>query len=627
MRQLALCLLPTLLLACGAAPESTEEPDRNPDAIIEQASTLFGMHDAPIGRPELAGVKDLMPNGGWLVNAVYSTDLDWLAGTAAAASQARQSGFTPVIRIDYARPDGSVFANGSPTNGATIPPEGDVGWCLARAPNGPSRSGGTHLACYLAAIDDLVSAASGVHTWIIGNEMNMSLEAKGFPGGKIPVSTYANVFRAARARIRQHAGHQQDAVFVGGLAPGAVGNGVYTSGRDYATSLFYALSPNDVDGIALHAYGGWPTPCDNGGVAALSAFENGTGGGLGYRTAAQWLDALGYSQKALLITEFSVHTHVTHGPPNPACGNIKDGYLYDRAATAQFIRDAYSSIRAWNWGPSNHAILGAAWFTWNDPASFAEESLKNIADEIAKSGLATPASDNPFAAMKSMASTHDYPGGDPNHFGECARSDGGTARTFKEVPYSLKGQLRAYWESTGGLPIFGFPIEDARCQADADSGRVLWMQYTQRARLEYHAELAGTNYEISLGLLGRPLASKSGVNPDDWKTKSAPHGSDCQWIGVNGSSSTGHYVCGAVYDYWKSHGVQDPSLDAVHRSIKLLGYPVSEEVSFKGRDGKTYTVQWFERARLERHPEQGGMILGGLLGCETVGDFKKPGCQ
>ncbi|MFT3767978.1 MAG: hypothetical protein QM820_21210 [Minicystis sp.] len=466
-----------------------------------------------------------------------------------------------------------------------------------------------------------------MHTWIIGNEMNMSAEAKAFPGGKIPANVYADVFRAARARIRKRPGHEQDAVFVGAAAPGAAGGPAYASGRDYYASLLYALSPNDVDGLALHAYGGWPKPCDNGGKTALSAFENGMNGGLGYRSAAQWIDALGYSQKALLITEFSAHTHVTHGPPNPACGNIKDGYLYDRADTAQFIRDAYASIRSWNWGPTNHDILGAVWFTWDDPWSFAEESLKHVADEIQKSGLGNSASDNPFAAFKSLAATNDYPAGDPNHFGECARSDGGVVKTFSEVPYTLKGGLRSYWESTGGLPVFGFPIEDARCQVDADSGRVLWMQYTQRARFEHHPELAGTPYEISLGLLGRPLAAKNGVNPDAWQNKNAPHGSDCQWIGVNGSPSTGHYVCGAIRDYWTSNGVKDPSLDAVSRSIKLLGYPVSDEVAFTGRDGKSYTVQWFERARLERHPEKGGIILGGLLGCETVGDFTKPGCQ
>ena len=37
-------------------------------------------------------------------------------------------------------------------------------------------------------------------------------------------------------------------------------------------------------------------------------------------------------------------------------------------------------------------------------------------------------------------------------------------------------------------------------QAD-DHGRVLFSQYTQRARLEYHPELSGTSFEVSFGLL------------------------------------------------------------------------------------------------------------------------------
>ena len=75
----------------------------------------------------------------------------------------------------------------------------------------------------LAFLDDLVGATPDVHTWIVGNEMNMSLEALGFPGGRIDPSHYANVFRAARARIRSKPGHGDDAVFVGAVAPGCSG--------------------------------------------------------------------------------------------------------------------------------------------------------------------------------------------------------------------------------------------------------------------------------------------------------------------------------------------------------------------------------------------------------------------
>ena len=161
--------------------------------------------------------------------------------------------------------------------------------------------------------------------------------------------------------------------------------------------------------------------------------------------------------------------------------------------------------------------------------------------------------------------------------------------------------------------MFGYPIQDAACRAD-DHGRVLFSQYTQRARLEYHPELAGTSYEISYGLLGRPVAAQNGVNPDAWSNSNAPHGGDCQFIGAN--SSTGHYVCGKLLQHWKSHGVSDPGLDAYNRSLRLWGLPISEPVQYKGR-----TVQWFERARLEIHDENAPPydVLGGLLGCEASG--------
>jgi hypothetical protein len=56
---------------------------------------------------------------------------------------------------------------------------------------------------------------------------------------------------------------------------------------------------------------------------------------------------------------------------------------------------------------------------------------------------------------------------------------------------------------------------------------------------------------------------------------------------------TGKTVCGTFLIYWQQHG-----------GLAQQGYPVSGEFSEKSdTDGKTYTVQYFERAVFERHPE------------------------
>jgi hypothetical protein len=57
--------------------------------------------------------------------------------------------------------------------------------------------------------------------------------------------------------------------------------------------------------------------------------------------------------------------------------------------------------------------------------------------------------------------------------------------------------------------------------------------------------------------------------------------------------ATGYAVCGAFLDYWKVHG-----------GLAQQGYPISGEFTEQSDlDGKPYTVQYFERAVFEYHPE------------------------
>jgi hypothetical protein len=56
---------------------------------------------------------------------------------------------------------------------------------------------------------------------------------------------------------------------------------------------------------------------------------------------------------------------------------------------------------------------------------------------------------------------------------------------------------------------------------------------------------------------------------------------------------TGYTVGGLFLDYWESHG-----------GLAQQGYPISAEMSeVSDLDGKAYTVQYFERAVFEHHPE------------------------
>jgi hypothetical protein len=73
---------------------------------------------------------------------------------------------------------------------------------------------------------------------------------------------------------------------------------------------------------------------------------------------------------------------------------------------------------------------------------------------------------------------------------------------FPQTGHTLAPPLRSYWESHGGLPVFGFPLSEAFMERNPSDGKTYLVQYCERNRLEYHPEYAGTDSEVLLGLLG-----------------------------------------------------------------------------------------------------------------------------
>jgi hypothetical protein len=75
---------------------------------------------------------------------------------------------------------------------------------------------------------------------------------------------------------------------------------------------------------------------------------------------------------------------------------------------------------------------------------------------------------------------------------------------FPETSHSLSGPFLRYWQSNGGLAIFGYPISEELME----DGYLV--QYFERNRFEYHPEFAGTRNEVLLGLLGIEVAKRNG---------------------------------------------------------------------------------------------------------------------
>lgn len=187
-------------------------------------------------------------------------------------------------------------------------------------------------------------------------------------------------------------------------------------------------------------------------------------------------------------------------------------------------------------------------------------------------------------------------------------------RCFPETGYCISGRFREFWEQNGGLSVFGLPITPQ--QAEVIGEQPLQVQWFERTRLELHPENTSP-YDVLLGRLGVDRLDQQGRN---WFTfpQSVPH-PGCRFF-----SETGHNVCGDILATWRANGLeldgQSGKSDA--ENLALFGLPLSDAQIETLSDGKQYTVQWFERARVELHPENAPPyhVLLGLLGSEVYAE-------
>lgn len=168
---------------------------------------------------------------------------------------------------------------------------------------------------------------------------------------------------------------------------------------------------------------------------------------------------------------------------------------------------------------------------------------------------------------------------------------------FAATGHTLRGPFQAYWTRFGGLAQFGYPITEEF--TEVNGGQSLVVQYFERARFEHHPENAGTDYEVLLGALGLAFHKPDPPAPPMMNPTARYF------------AATGHNLSGPFRLYWEQHG-----------DLFVNGYPTSEPFEeVNPIDGKTYQVQYFERARYELHPENAGTeyeVLLGLLGTQLA---------
>lgn len=190
----------------------------------------------------------------------------------------------------------------------------------------------------------------------------------------------------------------------------------------------------------------------------------------------------------------------------------------------------------------------------------------------------------------------------------------GGERCFAETGYCIDGRIREYWEQNGGLPVFGFPITAQ--MEEFIEGQPRQVQWFERNRMELHPENERP-YDVLLGRLGGEHVAASGEPP-----RETPR-DGCRYF-----EATGFNACGDILAYWQANGLEldgQPGKTGPE-SLALFGYPLTGEFATTLADGNQVTVQWFERARFELHPENQPPynVLLGRLGVERLGEPQSP---
>jgi hypothetical protein len=178
--------------------------------------------------------------------------------------------------------------------------------------------------------------------------------------------------------------------------------------------------------------------------------------------------------------------------------------------------------------------------------------------------------------------------------------------TFTETGFTVSGEFWTAWQGgrayADSLYINGLPISAARNEVSPTDGKTYLTQWFERARFELHPENAAP-YRVLLGLLGS-AAAQGQASAAAFRTVANPGGA-LRWFPETshtlGDSSAGGQAIAAA---WTRMG-----------GLAQFGFPLSQPVTEVSKDdGKPYLVQYFERQRLEYHPENAGTAFGVLLG-------------
>lgn len=189
------------------------------------------------------------------------------------------------------------------------------------------------------------------------------------------------------------------------------------------------------------------------------------------------------------------------------------------------------------------------------------------------------------------------------------------SRTFPETGRVVQGAFLEFWDAHGGVETLGLPLSPVYLNRNDNLRQIF-----ERAILEWHPENDQPN-RVQLFRMGDALLDNT-IGRTDAQGKFQPNGAMYRTVAPRAcpasSSScrtfteTRHTVRGAFYAFWRDRG-----------ELELFGYPITEETTLTSLDGGRYVMQYFEKVRLEYHPEiGGGTVLVGRLGARIWDDVR-----
>jgi hypothetical protein len=164
-----------------------------------------------------------------------------------------------------------------------------------------------------------------------------------------------------------------------------------------------------------------------------------------------------------------------------------------------------------------------------------------------------------------------------------AAQSGDGFRFFPETGHNVGLQIKRFFDANGGLDLFGLPLTELVVDSSG-----LQVQYFERARFEFRPT-AAPDSRLVLSRLGAIVSAGRSEPAFAWLS-AAPDPSRSFF------RESGHSLGGAFGWFWQTRG-----------ALAVFGYPISEEFQEASQaDGRTYLVQYFERAKFEYHPENTG---------------------